>query len=189
MRSHITLVLTPMKKAQTVLFSCAAIALLSLVAPRASAQGDSAEHTKKGIELAKEKKYDQAAEEFGAAMKADPNDPKHYLNRGRAYRAAGKFDLAEKDFSKLIEMEPKSSNGYSERAKPRYRKRNTTRRSPISRRRSRLTITISTATASVLSPTSRRTTSRRRSRITRKCSAINRTCRRPWSAVLIVTSA
>src|SRR5947209_1142741 len=106
-----------MKHAPAVFLTSFAIALLSTAVPRASAQGDSAEHTKKGIELAKEKKYDQAAEEFGAAMKADPNDPKHYLNRGRAYRAAGKFDLAEKDFSKLIEMEPKSSNGYSERGK------------------------------------------------------------------------
>src|ERR1700760_266088 len=81
------------------------------------AQGDSAEHTKRGIELAKQKQYDKAAEEFGAAMKADPNDPKHYLNRGRAYRMAGKYAEAEKDFSHLIEMKKDDNDGYSERGK------------------------------------------------------------------------
>ena len=70
---------------------------------------DSAAYTKRGIELAKAKQYDKAAEEFGMAMKADPNDPKHYLNRGSAYKAAGKFAEAEKDFSQLIEMEPKTT--------------------------------------------------------------------------------
>src|SRR3954470_5019667 len=108
-----------MKHASAVFLTSLAIAAVSVAVPRARAQGDSAEHTKKGIELAKEKKYDQAAEEFGLAMKADPADSKHYLNRGRAYRAAGKLDQAAADFTKLIEMEPQSANGYSERGKVR----------------------------------------------------------------------
>ncbi len=55
------------------------------------AQNDSAEYTKKGIEFAKKKQYDEAAEEFGKAIKADSKDSKHYLNRANAYRAGGKL--------------------------------------------------------------------------------------------------
>jgi tetratricopeptide (TPR) repeat protein len=52
-----------------------------------SAQDDSVEPTRKGIELAKQKKYDQAAEEFSQAIKADPQDTKHYLWRGCVHSA------------------------------------------------------------------------------------------------------
>src|SRR4051812_18856527 len=90
-------------------------AAIALTAPLATlhAQGDSAEHTKKGIELAKKKQYAEAAEEFGAAMKADPKDSRHYINRANAYRAAGKLDEAATDFTKYSEMEPERAEGVS----------------------------------------------------------------------------
>src|ERR1700712_1711816 len=100
------------------------VALVALAVPQTFAQGDSAEHTRKGVELAKKKQYEQAAEEFGAAMKADPKDSKHPLNRANAYRAAGKLDEAAKDFTKYIEMEPERADGYSGRGKVKVSQKN-----------------------------------------------------------------
>ncbi len=84
---------------------------------RLYAQGDSAAHTKKGIELARKKQYAEAAEAFSAAIKADPKDSKHYLNRANAYRAAGKMQEAVADFTKYAEMEPDRADGLSGRGK------------------------------------------------------------------------
>ena len=113
-----------MKQSHAIFLSALAVAALTILAPKAGAQGDSAEHTKRGIELAKQKQYDKAAEEFSAALRADPKDPKHYLNRGRAYRMAGKYAEAEKDFSHLIELNKNDNDGYSERGKTRVAEKN-----------------------------------------------------------------
>ncbi len=86
-------------------------ALMAIALTPAFARDDSAELTKKGIEFAKKKQYDQAAEEFGLAIKADPKDSRHYLNRANAYRAGGKLDEATKDFTTYSEMEPKRADG------------------------------------------------------------------------------
>src|SRR5215211_3636832 len=97
---------------------------LSVATPRSNAQDASGEHTRKGVELAKQKKYDQAAEEFGLALKADPQDTKHYLNRGKALRMAGKLPEAEKDFSKVIEMKPDTPDAFAERGKVKVSQKN-----------------------------------------------------------------
>src|SRR5215218_1042700 len=104
-------------KLHTSVFTGISLLSLTLAPAQLRAQDASGEHTRKGVELAKQKKYDQAAEEFGLAIKADPKDTKHYLNRGKALKAAGKLDEAEKDFSKVIELEPEKADGYSERGK------------------------------------------------------------------------
>ena len=107
-----------MKYPKTVIVGFCTLALF-IGAPLAAvhAQGDSAEHTKKGIEFAKKKQYAEAAQEFSAAIKADPKDSKHYLNRANAYRAAGKLQEAAADFTKYGELEPDRADGFSGRGK------------------------------------------------------------------------
>lgn len=103
-----------MKFQKTALVAFPTLLLFAVASlPRLHAQGDSAEYTKKAIELAKDKQYAQAAEAFGMAIKADPQDSKHYLNRANAYRAAGKLDEAAADFTKFSEMEPDRADGFS----------------------------------------------------------------------------
>jgi len=90
--------------------------------------GGGGNHMQRGIQLAQEKHYDAAAEEFGKAIKDKPNDPRGYANRGTAYRqgaraamAAGdsegastRYQSALADFAKYIELAPKDASAYTE---------------------------------------------------------------------------
>src|ERR1700757_179368 len=81
------------------------------------AKGGGGNHMQRGIELAEQKHFDAAVEEFGKAIKANPKDPRGYANRGTAYRqgartaiAAGdsegasiRYQSALADFAKYIE--------------------------------------------------------------------------------------
>ena len=96
------------------------LGLLCAGAPFTTSYGqEGAEHARKAVELAKNKKYAEAAEEFTKAIKADPKSERHYSNRGKAYRAAGKLEEAAADFTKVIEFDPKDFSAYSERGKVR----------------------------------------------------------------------
>jgi len=105
-----------------------------LVMPVAQAKshrggGDGEGHAKRGEELVNQKQYDAAIAEFNKEVEASPGDPRAYDHRGTAYRAAGraaaaagdgagasmKFVSAITDFSKEIELAPKSFIGYMER--------------------------------------------------------------------------
>src|SRR5207244_11082883 len=44
-------------------------------------------HVNKGVELAQQRKYDEAIKEFTTAIEANSKNAKAYLNRGTAYRA------------------------------------------------------------------------------------------------------
>jgi tetratricopeptide (TPR) repeat protein len=90
--------------------------------------GDGGNHIQRGIELAQQKHFDAAADEFGKAIQANPKDPRGYANRGTAYRqgartaiAAGdsegastRYQSALADFAKYIELVPKDASGYTE---------------------------------------------------------------------------
>src|SRR5438270_9008451 len=92
------------------------------------AKGGGGNHIQRGIQLAQEKHFDAAAEEFGKAIKDNPNDPRGYANRGTAYRqgartavAAGdsegastRYQAALADFAKYIELAPKDASAYTE---------------------------------------------------------------------------
>jgi len=92
------------------------------------AKGGGGNHIQRGIQLAQEKHFDAAADEFGKAIKDSPNDPRGYANRGTAYRqgartaiAAGdsegastRYQSALADFAKYIELSPKDASGYEE---------------------------------------------------------------------------
>ena len=45
------------------------------------AKGGGGNHMQRGIELAQEKHFDAAAEEFGKAINDNPKDPRGYANR------------------------------------------------------------------------------------------------------------
>ena len=88
------------------------------------AKGGGGNHIQRGIQLAQEKHFDAAAEEFGKAIKDNPNDARGYANRGTAYRqgartalAAGdsegastRYQAALADFAKYIELAPKDAS-------------------------------------------------------------------------------
>src|SRR5262245_66552154 len=90
--------------------------------------GGGGNHMQKGIQLAQEKHFDAAADEFGKAIKDNPKDPRGYANRGTAYRqgaraaiAAGdsegastRYQAALADFAKYIELAPKDASAYTE---------------------------------------------------------------------------
>jgi tetratricopeptide (TPR) repeat protein len=76
------------------------------------------------FQLAQEKHYDAAAEEFGKAIKDNPKDARAYANRGTAYRQAARtavaagdsegastrYQSALADFAKYIELAPKDAS-------------------------------------------------------------------------------
>jgi tetratricopeptide (TPR) repeat protein len=48
--------------------------------------------------------HEQKIAEYAAAIALNPNDAESYNNRGTAYTALGKYDLAEADFNKSLEL-------------------------------------------------------------------------------------
>ena len=90
--------------------------------------GGGGNHMQRGIQLAQEKHYDAAADEFGKAIKDNPKDPRGYANRGTAYRqgartaneagdsegASTRYQSALADFAKYVELAPKDASAYTE---------------------------------------------------------------------------
>src|SRR5207237_1788239 len=58
------------------------------------AGGGGGNHMQRGIELAQQKHFDAAAEEFTKAIEANPKDPRGYANRGTSYRQAARTSVA-----------------------------------------------------------------------------------------------
>src|SRR4030095_8871952 len=54
-------------------------------------------HIQRGIQLAQEKHFDAAADEFGKAIQQNPKDPRGYANRGTAYRQGARTAIAAGD--------------------------------------------------------------------------------------------
>jgi tetratricopeptide (TPR) repeat protein len=120
-----------MKNSPTLSILVALIASASISVSQGKSRGNSEAdvHQKKGIELMDAKHFDQAAEEFGKAVAAAPNDARTYHNRGLAYLAGAqaadasrdtagaqtRYTSALADFSKEIELNPKEEAGYLQR--------------------------------------------------------------------------
>ena len=100
------------------------LAAVQIAAAKKPAEGGGGNHMQRGIELAQQKHFDAAVEEFGKAIQANPNDSRGYANRGTASRQAARAALAAgdqegastryqaalADFSKLIELAPKDAS-------------------------------------------------------------------------------
>ena len=56
------------------------------------------------------KKYAQVIEDSDNALKLDPSYLKAYHRRGKAYLATRKYELAIKDFQKILEKEPENKD-------------------------------------------------------------------------------
>src|SRR5437868_1447626 len=92
--------------------------------------GDADEHRRKALQFIDAKQFDKAIEEFNKEVESAPDNPEAYRDRGTAYRAAGRiaaaagdgpassarYNSSVADFSKMIEIAPKSATGYIERA-------------------------------------------------------------------------
>src|ERR1700694_3258392 len=103
--------------------------LFMLVSHSKSRGGGGEDHANRGEELINQKQYDAAIAEFNKEVEANPGDPRAYDHRGTAYRAAGraaaaagdgagaclKFVSSIADFSKEIDLAPKSFIGHMER--------------------------------------------------------------------------
>ena len=61
------------------------------------AKGGGGNHMQRGIQLAQEKHFDAAAQEFGKAIEQNPKDPRGYANRGTAYRQGARAAIAAGD--------------------------------------------------------------------------------------------
>src|SRR5437867_9774927 len=87
--------------------------------------GGGGNHMQRGIELAQQKHFDEAAAEFTKAIQANPKDPRDYANRGTAYRQAARAAVAAgdqkgastgnksamPDFSNKLEVPRKEASG------------------------------------------------------------------------------
>src|SRR6059058_959376 len=105
------------------------IAAAQIAFAKKPAGGGGGNHIQRGIELAQQKHFDAAAEEFGKAIKENPKNSRAYEYRGTAYRqgaqaamAAGdqpgastRYQSALADFSTEIELAPKEAFAYLQR--------------------------------------------------------------------------
>src|SRR5919197_4897309 len=113
----------------TALLLCFAGSHVCPAKPPAKSAAGAANHMQRGIELAQQKNYQGAIDEFTKAIEANPKDARGYTNRGTAYRqaaqtaqaagdagaAATRYSSALADFTKAIEVAPKDEVAYRER--------------------------------------------------------------------------
>jgi Flp pilus assembly protein TadD len=67
------------------------------IAPAKKPAGGGANHMQRGIELAQQKHFDGAVEEFTKAIKEEPKNARGYANRGTAYRQGARAAVAAGD--------------------------------------------------------------------------------------------
>src|SRR4029078_6591171 len=79
------------------IFSVLCCAAVNVDGAKPAKGGGGGNHIQRGIQLAQEKHYDAAAEEFGKAIKDNPKDARAYANRGTAYRQAARTAVAAGD--------------------------------------------------------------------------------------------
>ncbi len=53
---------------------------------------------------------------YTSVLAKNPKDAKSYAKRGKAYSATRKYDKAQTDFSKALELDPKQAEAYTGRA-------------------------------------------------------------------------
>ena len=74
-------------------------------------------HLQLGERFLNEMDYDSAVLEFSNAIEVDPRSELAYLGRGEAYAAQGEYELAEQDYTTVIEeLNPESIPAYVGRA-------------------------------------------------------------------------
>jgi tetratricopeptide (TPR) repeat protein len=94
----------------------AAWLLIGSLVPGLVAAQDVKTHMDKGIANCEIGHFDQAMQNFNAALKLNPNDPALYDYRGTVYRCKGQNDKAIQDFNKAMELNPKFARAYRDRS-------------------------------------------------------------------------
>lgn len=74
-------------------------------------------HTMLGAIYGKKEMKERAAEEYGVALSQDPKNINALVNRGELHLQQGKIDQALNDFRTAIELDPKSENPGTVRAR------------------------------------------------------------------------
>src|SRR5215467_1430406 len=81
----------------TALLLCFAGSHVCLAKPAAKSAAGAANHMQRGIELAQQKNFQGAIDEFTKAIQANPKDARGYTNRGTAFRQAAQAAQAAGD--------------------------------------------------------------------------------------------
>ena len=102
----------------TKIFLCASMLIMvSVVACDASvytSEGD--EHYKQGLDLQRERRFEEAIVKYDEAIRLDPSYAEAYGNRGSAYYDLGKFDQAIQNQDSAIRLDPQDAIAYYNRA-------------------------------------------------------------------------
>ena len=98
------------------------IMILSLTVCNGYAQPAEEEGMKKGADLIRHDKFDEAIAEFNKVIAADPKSAAAYYNLGFAYDKKGDLPKAISYFSKAIEIDPTLADAYYNRGFVYYKK-------------------------------------------------------------------
>ncbi|MEQ8925248.1 MAG: tetratricopeptide repeat protein [Fulvivirga sp.] len=85
---------------------------LLVVALLMSAMGCKNENSNEGDIHFSQGNYEKAIESYTIYLNTEPRDIKTIYNRGRAYEELGKFELALKDFRRVIKEDPLNVNAH-----------------------------------------------------------------------------
>ena len=70
------------------------------------------QHFQQGMQYAARRDFSNACKEFTSAIRVSPGYASAYSNRGVAYMQQKKFDLAEDDLKKAVELEPREGRNH-----------------------------------------------------------------------------
>jgi tetratricopeptide (TPR) repeat protein len=70
------------------------------------------ENSKNGDLFFSRGEYEKAVEAYTIYLNTEPRDVKTIYNRGRAYEELGRYELALKDFNRVLKVDPLNVNAY-----------------------------------------------------------------------------
>ncbi|MCL7452641.1 MAG: tetratricopeptide repeat protein [Anaerolineae bacterium] len=85
----------------------------SPAAPTAGASQAADEHFQKGNELFDQGKFEEAIDEYGAALEEDPDNVSVLVNLGVAYYNSGELDQAVEKYNRALELAPDDADIHS----------------------------------------------------------------------------
>ena len=110
------------KQTGAVIFGALTIMILSLTVCNSYAQTSEEETLRKGIDLTRLEKFDEAITEFNKVIAINPKSANAYYSLGFAYDKKSDLNNAISNFSKAIEIEPVLTDAYYNRGFDYYKK-------------------------------------------------------------------
>ncbi len=111
-----------LKRTVIVIIGALTIMILSLTVCKSYAQTSEEETMRKGIDLTRHDKFDEAITEFNKAIAINPKSANAYYSLGFTYDKKGDLANAISNFSKAIEIDPALTDAYYNRGFAYYRK-------------------------------------------------------------------